>query len=167
MALPKSLRRLTPDRIRDDPRLRALALGAGLIPPRTMHSDGEAAALARIARVSARVVELGVYEGSSAIVLARAMKPAAELHLVDPFVDPEGKALRVGAGATPSASRRAVARAVGPDGPSIRWHIEFSQALGREWAGGPVDFVFIDGDHSAEGCRRTSRSGSTTSLSGV
>ena len=27
MALPKAIRRLTPDRVRDDPRLRALAVG--------------------------------------------------------------------------------------------------------------------------------------------
>ena len=41
MALPKAIRRLTPDRVRDDSRLRALAVGSGVIPPRTMHSSGE------------------------------------------------------------------------------------------------------------------------------
>ena len=54
MPLPQALRRLTPDRVRDDPRLRAVALGAGLIPPRTMHSDGEAATLARLASSARR-----------------------------------------------------------------------------------------------------------------
>ena len=49
MPLPKGIRRLTPDRVRDDPRLRALAVGTGVIPPRTMHSDGEAALLAELA----------------------------------------------------------------------------------------------------------------------
>ena len=75
MPLPQALRRLTPDRMRDDPRLRAVASGAGLIPPRTMHSDDEAATLARLASSARRVVELGVYEGSSAVVLLRAMAP--------------------------------------------------------------------------------------------
>ncbi len=28
-----------------------------------------------------------------------------------------------------------------------------SQDVGRRWAGGPVDLVFVDGDHSPEGCR--------------
>jgi len=45
MALPKAVRRLTPDRLRDDVRLRSLFVGAGLIPPRTMHSDDDAAVL--------------------------------------------------------------------------------------------------------------------------
>ncbi|HVW17425.1 MAG TPA: hypothetical protein VHB30_04185, partial [Solirubrobacteraceae bacterium] len=73
MTLPKRLRSLVPDGVRDDPRLRALAVGSGLIPPRTMHSAGEAALLARLAREATLVVEIGVYEGSSALVLVEAM----------------------------------------------------------------------------------------------
>src|SRR5207237_834975 len=38
-------------------------------------------------------------------------------------------------------------------GPVIRWHIARSQEVGRAWVGGSVDLVFIDGDHSAAGCR--------------
>jgi predicted O-methyltransferase YrrM len=153
VALPKSVRRLTPDRLRDDSRLRALALAAGLIPPRAMHTADEAAALARLAAVADRVVELGVYEGASAVVLCRAMKAGSELHLVDPFADPEGHALRVGARATPTATRLAVGRARSAVGPTLIWHIARSQDLGRSWAQGPVDLVFIDGDHTFEGCR--------------
>ncbi|MEA2333873.1 MAG: hypothetical protein QOG40_363, partial [Solirubrobacteraceae bacterium] len=40
--LPQSLRSLTPVRLRDDVRLRALAVGLELIPPRTMHSAQDA-----------------------------------------------------------------------------------------------------------------------------
>ena len=112
MPLPQALRRLTPDRVRDDPRLRAVALGAGLIPPRTMHSDGEAATLARLASGARRVVELGVYEGSSAVVLVRAMAPESELVLVDPYTsDTRWAALPQGAWANATATRLAVARA--------------------------------------------------------
>jgi predicted O-methyltransferase YrrM len=151
--LPQALRRLTPPRIRDDPRLRALALVAGLIPPRTMHSDAEAATLRRLAAGARRVVELGVYEGSSAIVLCRALGSRAELHLVDPFVDEHGSALRAGARATPGATRLAVRRARPPRGPRLHWHLARSQDAGRGWSGGDVDLVFIDGDHSFEACR--------------
>jgi predicted O-methyltransferase YrrM len=151
--LPKTLRRLTPPRVRDDPRLRAVALGTGLIPPRTMHSEAEAATLVALTRGARRVVELGVYEGSSAVVLVRALDPEAELVLVDPYTaDTRWAALPQGAYATATASRLAVGRARPRGGPTVRWIQERSQEVGRTWNGGPVDLVFIDGDHSYEGC---------------
>ncbi|MDQ2896576.1 MAG: class I SAM-dependent methyltransferase [Actinomycetota bacterium] len=159
MLVPKALRRLAPDRARDSPRLRALALASGLIPPRTMHSPAEARTIARLARGRRRVVELGVYEGSSAIVLCSVLGPESELHLIDPFVDATGWALPPDARPVEGATRRAVARAVrhgGPDGrggPSVHWQIARSQDAGRAWSGIEVDLVFIDGDHSPPGCR--------------
>ena len=118
-----------------------------------MHSDGEGAALTRLAHGARRVVELGVYEGSSAVVLCRALGQDAELHLIDPFIDPIGSSLRAGWRASPTATRLAVKRASPRPGPSIHWHIARSQEVGRDWTGGPVDLLFIDGDHSAAGCR--------------
>src|SRR6202022_4167018 len=82
---PQWLRSLAPDRVRDAPPLRALALAAGLIPPRTMHSQAEADLLASLARGCSRVVEIGVYEGSSAVALCAVLASDAELHLIDPF----------------------------------------------------------------------------------
>jgi predicted O-methyltransferase YrrM len=153
MPLPQALRRLTPDVLRDNPRLRALALGAGLIPPRTMHAPEEARALAELARDARVAVEIGVYEGSSALVLIEAMRSGSELHLIDPFLDESGWALPAGWGATEAATRRVVARAVRRgDGPRVCWHVARSQEVGRRWAT-PVDLVFVDGDHSPEGCR--------------
>jgi hypothetical protein len=153
MPAPKALRRLAPDRLRNDPRLRAIALGIGLIPPRPMHTCAEAAALTRLAGGARRVVELGVYEGSSAVVLCRALAPVAELHLVDPFSDESGWALRPGWRASPTATRLAIRRASRDGGPVVRWHLDRSQDVGRSWTGGDVDLVFIDGDHSPQGCR--------------
>jgi hypothetical protein len=150
--LPPALRRLTPDRLRDDPRLRALAVGFGLIPPRTMHSDVEADLLARLGRAARRVVEIGVYEGSSAVVLARVMGPQQELHLIDPFGH-HAMALPAGWGATEHASRRVVARAAGHDGPRVVWHVAFSQDVAPGWDA-PIDLLFIDGDHAQEGVQR-------------
>jgi hypothetical protein len=153
MAVPRAVRRLAPDRVRDDPRLRAFTLALGLIPPRTMHSAAEGEALMRLAAGARRVVELGVYEGSSAVVLCRALGPGAELHLVDPFIDATGWSLRPGAKASAPATRLAVRRAARSGGPRVRWHLARSQDVGRSWSGGPVDLIFIDGDHSPEGCR--------------
>lgn len=151
--LPAGLRRLTPDRLRDDVRLRALAVGAGLIPPRTMHSAEDAAVLLEVARGARRVVEIGVYEGSSAVVLCEVLGSDAELHLVDPF-GRHPDALPSGWGATEWATRRAVARARrrrGPEAPDVQWHACLSAELASRWQG-EVDLVFIDGDHSESGC---------------
>jgi predicted O-methyltransferase YrrM len=151
--LPASLRRLTPERLRDDVRLRALAVGCGVIPPRTMHSAEDVAVLLEAAAGARRVVEIGVYEGSSAIALCGALGSDAEMHLVDPFGQ-HPDALPSGWGATEWATRRAVARAQrrrGPDAPNVHWHVALSHELAARWEG-EADVVFIDGDHSEAGC---------------
>src|SRR3954454_24250753 len=150
--LPQTLRRAVPDRVRDDVRLRALAVGAGLIPPRTLHSEAERELLQSLARGARRVVEIGVYEGASAAALCEVMAPGAELHLIDPFGH-HPTALPAGWGALERASRRVVARAARDGGPQVVWHVERSEQTGRGWTL-PLDVVFIDGDH-AEGATRT------------
>ena len=151
MPLPKAIRRLTPDPLRHDVRLRAIGVGSGLIPPRLMHTREEADLLADLAAGRRTAVEIGVYEGSSALVLARALPVDAVLHLIDPFVDSRG--LATGWRGTAWATRRVVERAVlERGGPTLRWHVERSQDAGRRWAE-PVDLVFVDGDHALETCR--------------
>jgi predicted O-methyltransferase YrrM len=152
MALPKALRRLAPDSVRHSGALRGAALRARLIPPRTMHTDGESALLAELADGRGRVVEVGVYEGSSALVLVDALPLDAELHLVEPF----------GVGPWPGVmnapDERAAVAVVGRaarrrGGPSVIWHVAFSEQAAAGWAA-PVDLVFVDGDHSEDACRR-------------
>ena len=149
--LPQALRRAVPPRVRDDVRLRALAVGSGLIPPRTMHSPQERALLQRLAAGALRVVEIGVYEGSSAVALCAALGPEAELHLIDPFGH-HPTALPSGWGATERASRRVVARAARHGGPRVIWHVERSEDTARSWTA-PVDLVFVDGDHAEDATR--------------
>ena len=151
--LPQSVRRMTPARLRDDPRLRAAAVGLGLIPPRVMHTDAEANLLRRLAAGRRCVVEIGVYEGSSALVLLDALGADATLHLIDPFGHQPG-ALRAGWAATERATRRVIARAAGAadgDAPRVAWHVERSEDTARAWRGPPVDLLFVDGDHTAAG----------------
>jgi predicted O-methyltransferase YrrM len=151
--LPQALRSLTPARLRDDVRLRALALGLGLIPPRTMHSAQDARVLLEAARAARRAVEIGVYEGASALALLGALAPGAELHLIDPFgAHPD--ALPGGWGASEWATRRILARAVrrcGGEAPRVCWHVASSHDVAAHWSGA-VDLVFIDGDHSQAAC---------------
>jgi predicted O-methyltransferase YrrM len=151
--LPQSLRSLSPERLRDDVRVRALAVGLGLIPPRTMHSSEDARVLSDAARGARRLVEIGVYEGASALILQRALEPGAELHLIDPFGH-HPDALPGGWGASEWATRRVVERAGrrrGAQAPSVRWHVTLSHEAAAVWAG-EADLVFIDGDHSEDGC---------------
>jgi len=153
--LPQALRRLAPVRLRDDPRVRAVAVGSGLIPPRTMHTAAEASLLIELAGGCRSVVEIGVYEGSSALVLVRALDSRATLHLIDPFGHQPG-ALRAGWAATERATRRVVERAraaAGANAPRVVWHVERSEDTGRAWSGPPVDLLFIDGDHTEKGCK--------------
>ena len=149
--LPQALRRAVPDRVRDDVRLRALAVGAGLIPPRTMHSAQERDLLQRLARGASRVVEIGVYEGSSAVALCEVLGPEAELHLIDPFGH-HPTALPTGWGATERASRRVVARAARNGGPRVVWHVALSEDAAQGWTA-PADLVFVDGDHAEAATR--------------
>jgi predicted O-methyltransferase YrrM len=151
--LPQALRSLTPARIRDDVRLRALAVGLGAIPPRTMHSHEDVRVLLDAARGARRAVEIGVYEGASALALLENLGPGAELHLIDPFGS-HPDALPGGWGATEWATRRALARAArrrGAQAPRVLWHVALSHDVAARWQGS-VDLVFIDGDHSECGC---------------
>jgi len=151
--LPKPLRALTPARVRDDRRLRAAALAAGLIPPRTMHSEEDRRILLDAAAGALRVVEIGVYEGASALALLAGLGPDAELHLVDPFGS-HADALPAGWGASEWATRRTLARAsrrLGASAPRLVWHVALSHTVAAGWQG-ELDLLFIDGDHSREGC---------------
>jgi predicted O-methyltransferase YrrM len=151
MPLPQPVRRLAPDRLRYSVRLRSWALAAGLIPPRPMHSDAEARLLAELATTAGVAVEVGVYEGGSAVSLCRALPPDAELHLIDPFT--AHPTLLPGWRGVEAATRRTVERAARErGGPRLHWHVELSADTAAGWSQ-PVDLVFVDGDHSVEGCR--------------
>jgi predicted O-methyltransferase YrrM len=153
--LPASVRRWTPNRLRDEVHLRAVAVGLGLIPARAMHSADDALLLLEVARDARRVVEIGVYEGSSAVALCETLPAGAELHLVDPFGE-HADALPGGWAATEWATRRVVGRALrrrATPGPSVHWHVALSHEVAARWSG-PVDVVFVDGDHSERGCER-------------
>lgn len=150
MPLPAPIRRLTPERLKHSERLRSFALGTGLIPPRPMHTDGEADLLARLAQGRATVVEIGTYEGSSAVVLASAMSLDATLHLIDSY---EGNALLFGWKGTERGTRRLMDRvAAERGGPRIEWHVARSGDVASGWSQ-PIDFLFIDADHTEAGAR--------------
>lgn len=148
--LPQRARTLVPERLRHDVRLRAASVGLGLIPPRAMHSDEESALLARLAASARRVVEIGVYEGGSAVRLLADMPADGELHLIDPFGQQPGALPRDWA-ATEWATRRTVARAA-RGRARVVWHAVRSDEAIRGWEE-PIDLLFVDGDHLEAGVR--------------
>jgi hypothetical protein len=115
-----------------------------------MHSSSEAAFLRELAAGRRRAVEIGVYEGSSALVLLGALPADAELHLIEPF----GAGMEWWEPADERAVKAIVRRgARRRGGPSVRWHVMTSEEAARGWSLG-VDLVFVDGDHSEAACRR-------------
>jgi predicted O-methyltransferase YrrM len=88
-----------------------------------------------------RLVEIGVWHGVTTARLRVVMDPAGELSAVDPF--PRG---RLGINFQERIARSHVARV---PGGRVRW----LRMTGADAAKGhkPVDFVFIDGDHSEAG----------------
>ena len=149
MALPKALRRRAPDAWRNGARLRPIALRAGLVPPRTMHSPSESALLRELAGGRRHALEIGVYEAPSALALIDALPQGARLDLVEPF----GAGMDWWQPADERAVRALVSRAARRrGGPALRWHVTTSEEAAREWSE-PLDLVFIDGDHSEPACR--------------
>src|SRR5687768_1596409 len=132
-------------------RRRACGWARGDFPPRAWLSMGRCELRRRLARRARTIVEIGVYEGGSAVEIARHMPRDGELHLIDPFGKQPGALPRDWAG-TEWATKRTVARAA-KSGPRVTWHAQFSQDAAVGWST-PIDLLFIDGDHLEPGVRR-------------
>jgi predicted O-methyltransferase YrrM len=116
--------------------------------PHTQTSQRERETLARHAHGKKRAVEIGVYEGATTAVLARAIKSGGggRLYAVDPFF-----AGRSGICWSEFIARSQVRRSGVTDVVDFVKHLSFDACRRIE---GDFDFVFIDGDHSLEGVQR-------------
>jgi predicted O-methyltransferase YrrM len=125
-----------------------LLWNAGLARAETQTSESERACLARHAAGRRRLVEVGVWHGVTTCRLRRAMNAGGVLFGVDPY--PPG---RLGFSAQRVIARREVEKSSGGE---VRWlrltGVEAARLL-TETCEPPLDFVFIDGDHSYEGLR--------------
>jgi hypothetical protein len=84
------------------------------------------------------------------VVLAQAMGLDATLHLIDAY---EGNALLFGWQGTERATRRLMDRVTRErGGPHVEWHVARSGAVAETWHR-PIDFLFIDADHTEPGAR--------------
>lgn len=115
----------------------------GTAYPQTQVTPREQELLRQYSQGKSRLVEIGVFEGSTTRLLAEAMASDAELFAVDPF--PTGKAgicwgkwiARLEAAKVPASKR-------------IRF-VETYSWKAVSMISGEFDFVFLDGDHSLEG----------------
>ena len=120
----------------------------GRSPAETPTTAAERDCLARHAAGKRRVVEIGVWHGVTTCRLRAAMAPDGLLFAVDPY--PRG---RLGL-----SLQQIIAHATVKEvrNGRVRWLRETGAAAGRLLAHSrepPVDFVFIDGDHTYEGLR--------------
>jgi predicted O-methyltransferase YrrM len=118
----------------------------GVARAETQTTEAERRALADAVGGRRRAVEIGVWHGVTTARLKAAMDPAGTLYAVDPF-EPG----RLGLSFQALIARREVARA---RGAQVRWVRETGVNAGPIISSeGPVEFVFIDGDHSYDGLR--------------
>ena len=114
----------------------------------TQTSEAERASLAHYAAGKKRVVEIGVWHGVTTKVLRHAMAPDGILLGVDPY--PKG---RFGFSVQRVIAQREIARVTGG---TMEWQRLTGVEAARFYAASerpPLDFIFIDGDHSYEGLR--------------
>src|SRR5262245_42499050 len=118
----------------------------GLDAAHTQTTVKERDLLVRLVQNKTCLVELGVYEGFTTGVIARAMRSDALLFAVDPFLSG-----RLGICWGKWIAHREAYKSAGSK------KVVFLQQYSHEAAANFVhqpDFVFIDGDHSLEGIRR-------------
>ena len=113
--------------------------------PAAQHTRPESELLRAHAWEADTLVELGVAEGGSAMELREVMAPGATLHLVDPYA--RG---RLGVSLELLVARRAVGSV---DNGHVRWWRASSFDAAARWTD-PIDFLFIDADHSFESVSR-------------
>ncbi len=115
--------------------------------PRSLIYTQEGELLSKWAGGCEALVEIGAYEGAAAVPIRRAMSSRGTLHLIDPFVPDSIGAHKQ---ARKWMAKYNVARV---KNGRVIWHEDFSYDVAKKWSE-PIDFLFIDGDHTESACER-------------
>ena len=122
---------------------RSLLVAIGIEAAQAQHTKDEANALKRWAYGRSTLLEIGVADGASAAVLLSAMRAGGDLWLVDPFHLSRNPFFNTGRW----AARRTVAAQHKNPQVDVYFVEEYSEIAAKKWRS-PLEFVFIDGDHS-------------------
>src|SRR5215469_8298050 len=118
----------------------------GLRPILGQHTEAEDGALREWANGKSRLVEIGVAEGASAVTIRQVMSPQGSLWLIDPFHLSRVQRL--------NAMKRVAHCAVNSiSNGRVVWINKFSFEAVTGWVD-PIDFLFLDGDHSETGIKK-------------
>lgn len=131
---------------RENPTLYWLTYRVGLQPALTQTTVLEQECLTHHAAGRKRLVEIGVWHGVNTRRIRQKMDAGGTLYAVDPF--PVG---RFGVSWQKKIAHR---EANVVDNGQLVWMESFSDTAFEKFNevdGGPIDFIFIDGDHSYEG----------------
>jgi predicted O-methyltransferase YrrM len=120
----------------------------GLAIAETQTTEAERDCLARHAAGKRRLAEVGVWHGVTTCRLRKAMSADGVLYAIDPY--PVG---RLGFSTQRMIARGEVSRIVNGSVVWLRQTGVQAASSAEIAAAGPVDFLFIDGDHSYEGIR--------------
>ena len=129
-------------RFRRHPLFRLLGLRGTV----AQHSEAEERELTHYATGCRTIVEIGVAEGASALAFREVASPDGTVFLVDPY--PPGRI--PGIDLTKLCAFRHVGRS---KNANVQFILDFSYNAVKTWRA-PIDFLFIDGDHSYEACWR-------------
>ena len=122
-----------------------LLIRVGWRPPSTQTSDGERRCLARHAAGRRRIVEIGVYHGANTALLRSVVAPDGEVIGIDPHAPG-----RLGLSFERWIAERQLSRVRRGRARLIQ---QYSHDAAATWTA-PIDFLFIDGDHSWSGIAR-------------
>jgi predicted O-methyltransferase YrrM len=110
----------------------------------SQHTMAEEKTLQKYAQGCKSIVEIGVLEGASAKVIRDVADENSKIYLIDPYISKNIFSLSL----SMLIAKRHVAKS---KKGQVSWLRDYSYNVSKNWKT-PIDFLFIDGDHSFDAC---------------